>query len=330
MSSSSKTLSRRDVLRTAGLSAGGLLLLDPIASAALSAAMSAGNVFLDLDGTLMPLQSAEGGNGFADVVAERIGMNPQPKRPGAVHFEQIVLQLPFRATAPLAAWIADASGKGQMRKNGAIVYTDFNRIEWKRLEFVNAAITEISLPACDAASKLAASVTLTLAPESARWTGGSGKAVMVAGPGKSGANPALFRLILKGFEGANQYVSQIEGLGLKRLPLSADLAAYRGKDLPEFEVTPLKIRMRESTAGPYYGWFEHVVLNGNGAAPDAERTGRIEWLDSTLTQVVASVDLVNLGITRYAPEKAIPNSQGPALVEVNLYCENLGITLPAL
>jgi hypothetical protein len=328
MSSSSKTLSRRDVLRTVGLSAGGLLLMEPFATAAITPGMAGGPIFLELDGTLTPLQSVEGGNGFADVVAERLGVNPQPKRPGTLHFEELVLQLQFRATAPLAAWIADASGKGQMRRSGAIVYADYNRIEWKRLEFTNAAITEISLPPCDAAEgKGAMIMTLRIAPEFSRWTGGSGKNLAAPMGSKAVANGTNFRLLLKGFEAANAYVSRVEGLGLKRQPLTADLAAYRGKDLPPFDVTPLKIKLRESSAGPYYGWFENVVLNGNNEAPDAERTGRIEWLDTTLTQVIASADLINLGITRYAPDKVSQNTSSAALVEVNFYCENLGLTL---
>jgi hypothetical protein len=332
MSSSSKTLTRRDVLRTVGLSAGGLLLLDSIASAAISPGMAtAGSIYLELDGTLTPLQSVEGGNGFADVLVERLGVNPQPKRPGTLHFEELVLQLPFRAAAPLAAWIADASGKGQMRRSGAIVYADYNRSEWKRLEFTNAAITEIGLPPCDAADgKSAMIMTLRIAPEFSRWAGGSGKNLAAPLGSKAVAIGANFRLLLKGFEAANANVSRVEGLGLKRQPLATDLAAYRGKDLPPFDVTPLKIKLRESSAGPYYSWFENVVLNGNNGAPDAERTGRIEWLDTTLTQVIASADLVNLGITRYAPDKVAQNTSTIAMVEVNFYCENLGLTLTDL
>jgi hypothetical protein len=328
MSSSSKRISRRDVLRTVGLSAGGLLLLPPIAAAAVSSAVPSGPVFLELDGTLTSLQAVEGGNGFADVLPDGLGMNPQPKRLGALHFDEIVLLLPFRAAAPLAAWIADASGKGQMRKSGAIVFADFNRVEWKRLEFVNAALTEISLPPCDAAEgKSAMVVTLRIAPESSRWAGGSGKAVTAAAANKAPVIGANFRLNLKGFESANPFVSRIEGLGLKRLPPAADLAVYRGKELPPFDVTPLRIRVREANAGPFYGWFESVVLKGNGAAPDAERSGRIEWLDATMSQVVAWADLVNLGIVRYAPEKFAAGAANAAAVQIDLYCENLGLTL---
>jgi hypothetical protein len=55
---------------------------------------------------------------------------------------------------PLFDWIAAALTMSYVRKNGAIITADFNRAEQSRLEFKNALITEIGIPACDALRRI--------------------------------------------------------------------------------------------------------------------------------------------------------------------------------
>jgi len=102
---------------------------------------------------------------------ESVADGIQRKRPGGVRFEDLVLEVPFAMSPPLVAWVNATLAKGPAAKNGALVYLDFNYNEVKRLEFFNAVITEVTLPALDAAGKDAVFLTLHLAPESASLTG---------------------------------------------------------------------------------------------------------------------------------------------------------------
>jgi hypothetical protein len=156
------SLTRRDLLCGVGLSAGGLMLLGPPvlfgSSAAQGAtvirAVSRGPAALELDGVQSYVISVEGGNAVGSVVTEAsVGGAVPGKHIGGVSFEDIVVQLPFTVAPTLAAWIGDTLAKGPARKNGAIVYTDINRSEWKRLEFTDALISGVELPACDASQE---------------------------------------------------------------------------------------------------------------------------------------------------------------------------------
>ena len=67
--------------------------------------------------------------------------------------------------------------------------------------------------------------------------------------------------------------------------------------------------MPEADAGPLYGWFDNTVLKGNNG-PETERAGRIEVLGADMKAVVATVDLGNLGIVRYAPVSVVGGKEG--------------------
>ena len=67
-----------------------------------------------------------------------------------------------------------------------------------------------------------------------------------------------------------------------------------------------------------------MVLSGKNGA---ERAGLLEWLDPTLTTVMASVQLAGLGIVRYAPDPITGSSEKSALVHIDMYCESFNLTL---
>jgi hypothetical protein len=94
-------------------------------------------------------------------------------------------------------------------------------------------------------------------------------------------------------------------------------------------VQPIKIFLPEYRAAPFYKWFDSFILRGGAAAGEAELPGLLEWLSTDLTTVVASAQLINLGIVRYAPEPYLLGAEKAALVQVELYCERMSISLPA-
>lgn len=338
---SESALSRRDLLQTLGLSAGGLLLFGPpallrpgparAAGVAGRSYVGGGPVALELDGSQSYVNSVEGGNAVATVVVEpaNAGMSPG-KHMGGVNFEDIVLQLPFTVAPTLASWISDTLDKGPVRRNGAISYMDLNRSEWKRLEFTSAMISEIALPACDASLKNTASLTLRLTPEGTRWVGGSGKLAALPPPSKIGVtSQSNFRLNIQGLEPACPYVSKIEALSWKLPQTASPLGQFRDyQKQPSIpEVSSLKITVAEANAGLFYTWLDNVVIRGNTAAADAERGGVLQWLGADMATVLATAQLRNLGITRYAPALYSAGADSIGRVEVDMYCEALGLKL---
>lgn len=334
------SLTRRTVVQRLGLAGGGLwalgssgVLRPTTALAAVSQTSSvSGQVWIELDGAITAISAFEGGNAVVEVVSEALGLDmPIVKRPGGVRYEDMVLKVSFDVATALASWIQASIAKGPSARSGALVFTDINRVEWKRLEFVNAIITEVALPNCDAsAAKAAAQMTIRLTPQSTSWSGGSGKILQLPAP-KALRATGGFRLNIKGMEGATPYVNKIEGLSVRRAIQSDPVGQFKSKMLQvgAANVQPIKLFLPEFRAAPFYKWFDSFILRGGAAAGEAELPGLLEWLSTDLTTVVASAQLINLGIVRYAPDPYVQSGDRSPLVQVELYCEQLSVSLPA-
>jgi hypothetical protein len=81
---------------------------------------------------------------------------------------EITFQIGADMSKPMYDWIKasmDRAGTGA-RKSGALIYSDFDRKELSRVEFRNALLAEVDMPALDAASTTAATMTIKIRPES--------------------------------------------------------------------------------------------------------------------------------------------------------------------
>lgn len=175
--------SRRSFLKFAALLAGsvgfqGLPRLNDPASAATtdSRAYASGRFAFELDGILLDfIKSVEGGFARADVVQQKLSQSQLPKKHLAnLKYSDIVIQCDPSLSGPLLNWVTASLAMTYARKNGAIVTADFDYKERSRLEFFNALISEVTIPACDASSKDSGQLTLKLAPEYTRPVAGKG------------------------------------------------------------------------------------------------------------------------------------------------------------
>jgi hypothetical protein len=335
-------LSRRDLFRKVGFATGGALLLglpnvlsgwSGEAHAALRPDMGTGPIALELEGQFSGmLTTVDGGGFFADIVPEG-GPGPdmiQRKRPGPVRFEDIVLGVTLGAIdKSLSTWIADTLTKNPVLKNGAIVYADVNGNQVKRLEFTGALLTEVLVSDCDAAEgKQPAALTLRLIPQSTRLTGGAGKLSSPIGTKSKQVSSGHFRFNVQGLEQSCARITKVEGIGARRAVSGAPVGQdkFRSKQAPGMlDCALVRIVLPEVDAGPFYTWFDEMVIKGN---PLAERGGLLEWFDPTMKTVVASVQLGGLGIVRYEPDPVASGGERKlGQVQVDMYCETINLTL---
>lgn len=332
-------LSRRELFRTAALAAGGVVLLGwpkfvgqggSEAEAALQP-VAATNLFLELDGAAVCLlRSAEGGNAFAEVLLEPPGPDLiARKRPGPPRFEDLVISFaPSSDTKPLNSWIGDMLTKGPVSRNGAVAYADMNFNVAKRLEFVNASLSEITLPKIDAADSNIVAMTLRLTPQSTHLSGGGGKAPSMLSSKTKSLRMNQFRFNVQGLEAACGRIAKIESLSARRGAPSAAAGQDKFRQaLPAGNVLDcslVSITLPEPDAGPFYSWFDDMVLKGNAAA---ERVGLLEWLDPT-GKPSFSVQLGGLGIVRYAPAPAkLDGGMKAPMAQVDLYCQTMNVIM---
>lgn len=339
-------LSRRDLFRTAGLATGGAMLLGlpgflqgwtSEAQAALKPTYTTSNVALELDGNFVGfLTSVEGGNAYAEILADPAGPDLiQRKRPGPVRFEDLIIEIPLdRYVKPLNDWITATLTANSIQHDGAILFTDFNFVEVKRLEFFNATLTEVTLPAADATDgKRQALLTLRITPQTTRLTGGSGKKLSSLGLKSKAVLAGNFRFNVQNLEQACKRITKVSPISAKRVLIGAPVGQEKFRQPSSagiLDCSKVSITLPETDAGPFYKWFDDTVVKGRPdmGRPDDERGGLLEWLDPTLKTVLVSAQLGGLGIVRYAPEKAGAGaeSRGP-LVQIEMYCETMNIIL---
>lgn len=339
---SNKGLSRRDLFRTAGLATGGAMLLGlpnfltgwtGTAEAALQdRSYATTTLALELDGQFAGLlRTMSGGGLFTDIIPEGTGQDMvQRKRPGPVRFEDIVLEVNLGSIdKPLSSWVTDTLTKSSMPppKNGAIVYGDMNGNQVKRLEFTGAVLTEVLVSDCVAAEgKTPLSLRLRLIPQSTVLTGGKGKMPSMLGAKGKQILASNFRFNVQGLEAASPGIMKVQGMGATRMAGQKTLPDGKLQQpgvLPgTLDCSLVRIAVREQDAGPFYKWFNDMVVGGN---PNAQRGGLLEWLDPTLKNVVASVQLGGLGIVRYSATKAEVGKEALSAVEIDMYCETMNL-----
>jgi hypothetical protein len=328
----SRALTRRQLVQRMGLTGGGLLALGSAgllqSASALAAAVPTNgtlSVALDLNGVLTDVRSFEGGYARADLVTTTIGPNLSETHVAAYGYDDMVIKVGLDVAPPLAAWIKESMTNPNAVRNGTFVFSDSLRGEWKRLEFLNAFIAEIALPDCDASIAGQPLMTIRLTPEATRWAAGSGQPLNLLSKMKLNGN---FRLDIGPVSSAMKFVSKIQGVGIKRKVTSEQVGIGRAivKHPAQTEVMPIMLWLPENRAGVFYSWFDALVVKRTATG---ELAGVLEWLSPDMTKVVASVQLQNLGIVRYAPEPIVAGTNTEPQVMVEMYCERLAISFAA-
>lgn len=335
--------SRREFLKKAGLTAGGLMALGAPtvfekwiarADAAVSEktrSYGGGMVALELDGHIVGFPfTVEGGSGKAEVINEPVGPDFIVKKHiGPPKYDDITVQFAAGTMSrPWYDWIKTTidmkyGDTKNFRKSGAIVFTDVSFKEQSRLNFFNALITEIGLPTLDAASKEPAMMTIKFAPEYTRYTGGTAKALPSPGQKAIGLNAANFRLAISGLEQATPRVMRIEAMAVKQKVVEQAVGQARDyqKQPVGMEFPNLVLTLPEVHAGPFYAWYEDFVIKGQ-SSQDRERNGTIELLAPNLKDAPVTIYLMNMGIYKLAKEV---DAAGMPAARAEMYCERMGL-----
>ena len=294
------------------------------ATAVVSRSYVAGRFALVVEGTPGGfLRSAEGGAATSEVVVERVGADGiAAKHLAGVTYELITVATGLQSRA-LTDWIAASWTSGPQRKNGAVQHADYDNTVVSEREFVNALIAETTLPALDAASKDAASITVKLAPEATRLKPGSGaKAQGSADKSQGTWSRSGFRFEMTGLDGGK--VSKIDSFTVRLANTATDVGEARDyeKAPGHIEFPNLRITLAATSAQTWEAWHEDFVLKGNNG-PAQERSGAIVYLDAVTGSELGRIKLSGCGIYRLAPERAVTGAEAIARVVAELYCERM-------
>ena len=275
---------------------------------------------LSLDGQgAEAVKSFKGGGVYSEViVSPNAGANGgSAKHPGPPRFEDIVVELPL--SSPLAQQLVSSMWQGQAaQRNGSLMAVDSSGNSVSELQFRDALVTEVTVPACDGASKEPFYLTIKLAPEQIQNVKGSGKATASGASVKASLSSA-FRLDIDGVDCKN--VRRIEPLTAK-LGVISDAAGEQRmaqKQAGALEFGNVRLVVPQSAAEPFRQWFDQFIMKGE---TDMERAGSLTFLAADLKTAVAVIRFENLGIIRISPVVQSGAERG-AEVAVEMYCERM-------
>jgi tail tube protein gp19 len=290
----------------------------------------AGSKFaLSLDGIQAgPVNGVEGGTPTAEVVAERLGPdNITHKHVGALKYENLSFTTGLDSK-PLNDWIT-ATLKGQhVRKNGSVIAADYSGKSVSELEFFNGIITGVTFPALDGASKDAASIAVSLAPEYTRAKASSATSGGFTPKSLKKWTPANFRFEMTGLDGTR--VNHIDAITIGQQVTENAVGESRDyeKTASSLEIPNVKLTMSEANAGTWASWLDDFLVKGNNSN-DKERDGSIVYLDYTRQTELGRLNLFGCGIVGLAPQKAQAGSEAIRRVQAELYCERMELETKA-
>jgi hypothetical protein len=294
---------------------------------------ASGNFILELDGAFAGfLRSAEGGNVTADVVVEAIGPTyVKKKRLGSIKVEDITLSAGANMSKAFYQWIKDTAEQRYVRKNGAIVMTDYKNQEMSRIDFFNGLISEVTFPAADGASKDPAYLQVKITPESVRSSRSSGKAYQSMQKAQKNWLSSNYRFKIDGLDAATvgrTYKTSAPTIKIKMAGESVGEQRVKVPTPAGVEISNLTAWVAAATSEPLYQWFENFVLKGNNA-DNMERTGTLEYFDPTLKEVLFRLTFDHLGIFKLTRDMSGVAGGGLLLDKAEMYIENIRIDYAA-
>ena len=282
------------------------------------------NLFLTLDGVKCgPVRSADGGFARADVVVSKPASGGfASKHLSTVRYEPFVVAVGFSNAAPVYDWVADTWKNKFARKSGSVVVTDYKLEAKREREFLNALLTETSLPTLDAASKEQGFLTLKFSAELVKEKAASGKQDAAAAKAKQWLR-SNFRLQIDGLDCTK--VTKIESVSVKLGPSSIQSARPRmSETLPTvLEFPNLKITLSEVSAKTWFDWLDDFVIKGKNDE-SSERSGTIQLLAADAKTELARIKLFGLGIYGIALAQGRDKAKG---VTAELYCRRMELVV---
>ncbi len=276
---------------------------------------------LDLDGVQCGfLKSVEGGSITADVIRYLPGTGDAARKHlGPIKYEDFIVQFGFGMDKVLYDWIAASWAMNFQRKNGVVTELDYQGKIAGQREFSNALITETTIPACDAASKEPAYLTLKFAPEYTRMKSASGKYAGKIGKQQKAWLPSNFRLKIDGLDCTR--VTQIDSFTVKQSIARDGVGDERDyqREPGMIEVPNLRIALAQSKAQSWYDWFASFVIQGNND-DSQEKNGSLIFLAANLGTELARIDLSHIGIFKLAPDPSAAKTNVKRVV-AELYVE---------
>lgn len=239
------------------------------------------------------LATAAGGTAAADVIEVVIGSALTPFRHlGNPHFEPIELSFAPQQCSPLYGWISATLGGSYEPKRGAIQTTDASgRVRWQ-IEFFDALVSRVTLPATGAQGD-DAMINVALAADYARLNFPGGRVALPAVQAPASVRTVLSLVDLPTVEVQLELITIAIEFAASPDPRDHELEPSR------IEFPNLKLTIPDDALVPFLWWHSDFVVSGNNDQ-GSEKSGSIAYLSQS-GQPLMTLDLSGVGIAAFRP-----------------------------
>lgn len=291
---------------------------------------SGGRFVLDINGEMAGIiKSFSGFDYQKDAIVHDLGGDiGQMKSVGNLKYTPAKFQVGMGMGKELYQWIKSAFDKNVQTKSGTFTAGDFNYKATSAIDFQDALITSVVVPALDATSKEQGYLTVSADAERVRHLKGNGADIR----GKIGVKQKAwtlsnFRFTMGDLPTAR--TSKIESIELKCAVIEDRIGSNREPTKHAAKVTIPDITFEISAADldPWAKKAEDWFVAGNCEAAH-EMQGSIEFLDPTLTKVIGSIELKNCGLLGFVMPESKANAESVKRFQVKCYVEGMVFEQP--
>src|SRR5215813_8915514 len=247
------------------------------------------NYLLELDGKAVGrLFGVSGGNVEAEVITSA-GDSFAHKHIGSVKYQNLSIACGTGMARDFYDWLGNSLSGAFVRKNGAVVYLDYNNKPTRRIEFMNGLITSLEFPKLSAGSKEAGYMTVTIRPEmtrSAQADPGQKPGIYVSKLTKAW-HLSDFRLKITGLEEDSRH---IRAIGPLRMSQKTSIDETGDMVSGSSEYSDLEVSLIGTPGLAFYKWFEEFVVQGK-SGPQYEKSALLEFFAPNLTKSYFELEL---------------------------------------
>jgi tail tube protein gp19 len=286
-----------------------------------------GRFALELDGYHCAyIKSISGGDAEADIATHDHGpLNMQTKQMANFKFNPFKAKVGIAQGGAMNDWIKASFDKQYATKSGAIIAGDFNYKATHRVDFINALITSVGIPALDGSSKEASYIDVEWDCENVLHTPGKGEDIK----GDYGVNQkkwssSMFKFDLAGLTDACKRVSKIDAFTWKQAVVTDQIGAQRimTKHPAKITVPDIKITLSAADFEPWRQWSQAWFQDGKCLASD-HKDGTITFLSPDMATEIGHIELKQCGLKKVTAPSLEANKEEVSRIVVELFVEEM-------
>jgi hypothetical protein len=245
----------------------------------------------------------------------------QKKHAGKMKHDPIKIEVGVGMGKDLYTWIKNSFDGKYSRMDGEVLIANHNYEVMRRCEFVNAMITEIGIPACDASGKEPGYFNITFQPETVRYSDGGGN----IGSVKIGEKQKMWLTNNFRFDGAGLATKHLKKVDALKWVQKVQEHAVGEFIESQYEGTAceagdLKLTLATTEYKPWYDWAKSWFFEGKKTEGD-ERAMGLDILAQDAKEVIGRISFENVGLKEFVFAALEANKDAISTFDVTMYTE---------